>query len=440
MATAKNDKRTIFGWCMYDWANSAYITTAVGLLPVYFARGVVGEGGITIGHTRVAPDALWGFIVGLSSFLAFLSAPILGAMADFSAAKKKFLLTFAYTGSLFTLLLFFAQSGDVLKTMLFFLFANFCFISGNVFYDAFLPHIASDDKMDWVSGKGYSYGYIGGGLQFAIALALMTLHDRIGISQGLAARIGIAMAGVWWAGFTIVTALLLKEPGDREPWPEKYRKWPSIAAFVAIGVTRTFRTIKRIGKFRQLVLFLVAFMLYDDGIQTVINMATTYGTVELGLSPTVLMLTLLIIQFVATGGALLFGKIAQRIGAKRTIMITLVCWSGIVIYAYFIRTATEFMTLGIIVGIVMGGSQALSRSFYGSMVPEEASAEFFGFYTVFTKFSSIWGPWTFAIVKQSVGSSRIAIVSIIVFFLAGLILLYKVDEVRAREARTSGAF
>jgi MFS transporter, UMF1 family len=436
----KDDKRTIFGWCMYDWANSAYITTAVGLLPLYFARGVVGEAGITVFGTHVAPDALWGFFVGLSSFLAFLSAPILGAMADFSAAKKNFLLTFAYTGSLFTILLYFSQSGDVWRTMICFLLANFCFISANVFYDAFLPHIASDEKMDWVSGKGYSYGYIGGGLQFAIALALMTLHEKVGISQGLAARIGIASAGVWWATFTIITARLLREPGVKQERPQRYKSLPALFAYIAIGVTRTFATIRRVGKFRQLLLFLVAFMLYDDGIQTVINMATTYGTVELKLSPTILMLTLLIIQFVAMGGALLFGKIAQKIGAKRTIMATLVMWSGVVMYAYFIRTATEFMTLGVIVGVVMGGSQALSRSFYGSMVPQEASAEFFGFYTVFTKFSSIWGPWTFAIVKQTIGSSRIAILSIIFFFITGLVLLYLVDETRAREAKTSGAF
>lgn len=440
MASQKNDKRTIFGWCMYDWANSAYITTAVGLLPVYFARGVVRESGITIGGTHVAADALWGFFVGLSSFLAFLTAPVLGAMADFSAAKKRFLLTFAYTGSLFTILLYFSRSGDVWRTMLFFLLANFCFISANVFYDSFLPHITTDDRMDWVSGKGYSFGYFGGGLQFAIALALMSLHERFGISQGLAARIGIAMAGMWWAGFTLFTARLLREPGVRADLPEEYRRWPRPMAYVAIGVRRTAGTVRRIGKFRQLVLFLVAFMLYDDGIQTVINMATTYGTVELGLSPTILMLTLLIIQFVAMGGALLFSRIAQRIGTKRAIMTTLVLWSGVVIYAYFIRTATEFMTLGIIVGIVQGGSQALSRSFYGSMVPEEASAEFFGFYTVFTKFSSIWGPWTFALVKQTVGSSRTAILSIVVFFVVGLVLLYRVDETRAREARTSGAF
>ena len=425
---------------MYDWANSAYITTAVGLLPIYFAKGIVGDRGVTVFGFNIAPDSLWGFLVGLSSFLAFLSAPVLGAIADFSAAKKKFLLTFAYTGSLFTILLYFSQSGEVWRTGLFFLLANFCFISANVFYDAFLPHISSEEQMDKTSGRGYAFGYVGGGLQFAIALALMSIHDKVGISQGTAARIGIATSGVWWAGFTIFTWRALREADAVQNWPEKYKNWISVFAYIDLGIRRTIATIRRTRRFKQLVLFLVAFMLYDDGIQTVINMATAYGSVELGLSPSFLMLTLLVIQFVALGGALLFSRIAGRIGSKHAIMLTLVFWSGVVIYAYFIRTQTQFFILGMIVGLIMGGSQALSRSFYSSMVPEEASAEFFGFYTVFTKFSSIWGPWTFALVKQAVGSSRVAIVSIIVFFIVGLVLLHFVDEARAREAKLGGAF
>jgi UMF1 family MFS transporter len=438
-AIVKNDRRTIFGWCVYDWANSAYITTTVGLLPIYFANVVVGDEGVRIAGKLVATDSLWAFAVGLTSFLAFLAAPVMGAVADFSGAKKKFLLTFAYGGALFATLLYFSRSGDIARTLLFFVVANFCFISANVFYDSFLPHIVSSDKLDWVSGKGYSFGYIGGGVQFALALTLMTLHERVGISQGMAARIGIATAGLWWAGFTVITAKLLREP-RRPSAPAEHGDLRGPLAYVAVGFGRTITTIKKVRQFRQLVLFLVAFMLYDDGIQTVINMATTYGTVELKLSPTVLMLTLLVIQFVAMGGALVFSKIAGRLGTKRTIMVTLVLWSGVVIYAYFIRTATEFFTLGMIVGLVMGGSQALSRSFYSSMVPEQASAEFFGFYTVFTKFSSIWGPWTFALVKQSLGSSRLAILSLIFFFIAGLVLLYFVDVKRAQEARNSPLF
>ena len=166
----KNDRKTIFGWCMYDWANSAYVTTvAVALLPAYFAGEIVGPDGVMIGGTVYSATTLWALIVGLAAFLSFLSAPILGAISDFSAAKKKFLIAFAYIGCLFTILLYFCRSGDVFKTLFFFLVAQIGFIGGNVFYDAFLPQIASDDKIDWVSGKGFAFGYLGGVLQFAIA-------------------------------------------------------------------------------------------------------------------------------------------------------------------------------------------------------------------------------------------------------------------------------
>ena len=209
---------------------------------------------------------------------------------------------------------------------------------------------------------------------------------------------------------------------------------------MAVGLSRTIQTTRRVGRFRHLLLFLIAFMLYNDGIQTVLDMATIYGTEELNLSTTTLLVTLLVIQVIATVGALVFSRIAARIGSKRAIMITLALWSGVVIYAYFIQTAAEYFALGVVVGIVLGGSQALSRSFYGSMVPEEASAEFFGFYPVFSRFSAIWGPLTFAVIRQWAGSSRLAIVSLIFFFVAGLVLLAFVNEKKAREAKTHRLF
>ncbi len=439
--TAREDRRAIFGWCMYDWANSAYVTTvAVGLLPRYFADVVVAPGGATFGGVTYAADTLWAIVVGAATLITFLSAPVLGAVADFSAARKRFLLFFAFTGSLFTLLLYTCRSGDVLKTMLYFLLAQVAFVGANVFYDAFLPLIAGPERMDWISGKGYSYGYVGGGLQFALALGLVVCHERLGLSLAQAARAGIAMAGLWWAGFTLITARTLTESPSTETLPDRLRRWPRAVAYTVIGLSRTLRTTRRVGRFKHLLLFLVAFMLYDDGIQTVINMATIYGTVELRLSATVLMLTLLLIQVIATFGALLFGRLAGVVGGKRAIMVTLVLWSGVVIYAYFIRSAAQFFALGAVVGLVLGGSQALSRSLYGSMIPEEASAEFYGFYTVFSKFSSMWGPWVFAIIKQTTGSSRLAILSLVVLFLGGLALLACVDEEKARDARRAGAF
>jgi UMF1 family MFS transporter len=239
----------------------------------------------------------------------------------------------------------------------------------------------------------------------------------------------------------LFTLVLVREPTrPAEEVPEKYRGWPRPLALLAIGISRPLRTTMRVRRFRHLVIFLIAFMLYDDGIQTVINMAAIYGRVELKLPAVVLMLTVLIIQLIAAGGAVVFRRISQAIDVKPAIMLTLVIWTGVVLYAYFIDSATEFFILGVLVGLVLGGSQALSRSFYASMVPPEASAEFFAFYTVFSKFSSIWGPWVFAFMKQMTGSSRLAILSIGVFFLAGLLLLYFVDEKKAREARLAGAF
>ena len=216
------NRRSNFGWCMYDWANSAYTTTiAVGVLPVYFAQAVVGPEGVRLGDTLYRATTLWGFTAGLAAFLAFLMAPTLGAVADMTASKKRFLLACAYTGSLFTVLLYFCQSGDVFRTLCFFLIAQVAYVGGNVFYDAFLPQIAQDrNTMDRLSGKGYAYGYVGGGIQFALALGLLAGHRQLGLAQGLAARLGMVMAGLWWAGFTLLTARHLSEaPAAGNPLP-----------------------------------------------------------------------------------------------------------------------------------------------------------------------------------------------------------------------------
>ena len=441
MVSAKNDRRTIFGWCMYDWANSAFATTVIAaLLPAYFAGEIVGPHGVMIGRTVYSATTLWGVTVGLAALVIFLIAPVLGAIADFSAAKKRFLLIFAYGGALFTILLYFCRSGDVFKTLFIFFMAQIGFVAGNVFYDAFLPQIAGEDKIDWVSGKGFAFGYLGGGIQFALALGLVAGHAWLGISQSMAARIGIAMAGLWWAGFTLFTVKYLKEAPGTGTLPEDFPDNPGMSAYVAVGFSRLLKTARKVSRFRHLLLFLVAFMLYNDGIQTVIIMATIYGKEELNLTTTTLMVTLLIIQAIAIFGALAFSRLAGRIGAKPAVMVTLVLWSGIVVYAYFIQSAAEYFMLGIVVGIVLGGSQALSRSLYGSMIPEGASAEFYGFYSVFSKFSAIWGPILFAGIRQATGSSRLSIVSLIVFFIAGLILLFFVDEKKAREAKVAGVF
>ena len=429
----KDDKKTIFGWCMYDWANSAYITTAaVALLPDYFARAVVGEDGINLFGMNVTATTLWGYMLGTAAFLVFLFAPVLGAIADFSSAKKRFLIGFAYIGSLFATMLYFSKSGDVGLTVFLFLGSQVCFVGANVFYDAFLPQIASEDKLDSVSARGYAFGYVGGSLQFGTALALVAMHEVVGISITMAARIGMAMTGVWWAGWTLLTLKYLKEEKMPHELPEAYRNRPKAIAYLTLGISRTISTAKKVGRFKHLTLFLIAYMIYNDGIHTVTSMATIYGTEELGLTTTELMVTLLLVQVVAIGGAMIFSWLANRMGAKRAVMCALVLWSAVVTYGYFIHTATEFFVLGMVVGIVLGGTQALSRSLYGAMIPESASAEFYGFYSVFSKFSSIWGPVTFGLIKQITGSARLAIISLMIFFITGLILLGFVDEEKAK--------
>ena len=426
---------------MYDWANSAYVTTvSVAVLPILFADFIVGKSGFKIFGTVYDSETLWGFMMSFSAMWMFWLAPVLGAISDFSRSKKRFLMVFCYLGSLSALLLSLCGPGDVWPTILLFVLAQIGFVGGNVFYDAFLPHITTDKTIDRVSGKGFAYGYIGGGLQFALSLAIIAGHDFIGISEPTAARIAIATAALWWAGFAVVTFLTLRETGPTEELPESYRRLPKILAYLKLGIVRTVLTALKVRRFKHLLLFLIAFMIYDDGIQTVIFMATIYGKSELGLPSGVLLITLLIIQFVAFFGSLLFSRLAEKFSAKRALMITLIMWSCVVVYAYFMTTAGEYLVLGVIVGLSMGGSQALSRSLYGSMIPPDASAEFYGFYSIFGKFSAIWGPAVFAIINHVSGSARISIISLIVFFVLGLVLLTFVDVEKARAAKKSPLF
>ena len=436
-----NDKKQIFGWAMYDWANSAFITTvSVALLPVFFSKVVVGNDGFVIAGCVFKAMTLWAWMIGFAAFIVFLFAPVLGAIADFSSSKKKFLMVFCYGGCLFTVLLIFCGTGDVWLTMVLFVIAQIGFVAANVFYDAFLPQIASEDKLDWISGKGFAYGYIGGGLQLALSLGLIAGHDSIGISEMTAIRIAIAFTGLWWAGFSVITFITLKESSTIEFMPESYRNMNNLMAYTAIGITRIVNTAKKIRNFKHLLLFLIAFMIYNDGIQTVIRLSTVYGSTEIGISDKDLMITLLLIQFIAIFGSLLFGKLGEKFSAKKALMVTLLLWSFVVIYAYFMTTTLEYYFLGGIVGIAMGGSQSLSRSLYGSMIPTKATAEFYGFYSVFSKFSAIWGPLVFGVINILAGSSRQAILSLIGFFIVGLVLLSLVDVDKARKAKTSELF
>ena len=296
----------LFGWCMYDWANSAYVTTVVaGVLPIYFASAIVGKGGVQIGDTVVSADALWGYLISASAMFVFLFAPVLGAISDFSSSKKKFLITFAYMGSTSATLLYFSQSGDVWQTVILFLIAQIGYVAANVFYDAFLPQIAPEDKIDWVSQQRVFLRVHRWWVTIChhVGTGRRRRNHSVSVKDSQPAS-GLGMAGLWWAGFTIFTLKNLKEAGAIEAMPEKYQSQPKIIAYAAIGITRTLATIKKVQRFKHLLLFLIAFMIYNDGVQTVISMATIYGKVELKFSATVLMVTLLMIQIIAARGCI----------------------------------------------------------------------------------------------------------------------------------------
>ncbi len=418
---------------MYDWANSAFATTVIAaILPIYFATYIVPSDGwiLRISSIEISTNAttLWAFLAGATSLFVFITAPILGAIADVSDSKKKFLMAFCFGGSMFTTLLFFSQRGDVWMTAVFFFLANTCFVSANIFYDSFLPHIASRNKIDQVSGRGYAYGYLGGGIQFSICIFFILFHNKIGIDKSMAVRISLLFSGVWWAGFSIVTLVWLREPESNNTSfkhsQNNYTSW----TFIRLGISRTWHTILNVKKHRNLALFLIAFMFYNDGIHTVIRMAAIYGKDELGLKNQTLMGTLLLVQFVGIGGALLFSRLSGTFGTKRILIFVLFLWLGILCYAYIMTSAFDFWMLGIAVGLVLGGSQAISRSFYGGMIPTRESAEFFGFYSVFEKFSAIWGPFVFGVIRQITGTSRLAVLSLVGFFFIGIVLMYFVKE------------
>ncbi len=424
--------RVLHGWYMYDWANSAFAVTILSaLFGPYLDKVVVPEAGVDIallGMHGLSATSLYGYTLGLSAFLVLISSPILGAIADSTAAKKRFMMFFCYLGSFSSLMLFFVDAGDVGLALLLFMLANFSFVSANVFYDAFLPHIAAPEMQDFVSGKGYAYGYAGGGLLFMLQLLLVQFHESFGISEIMAVRVALGSVGLWWGGFAMITFSRLHEP--RIAGGGK-----SAGTIVADGFRRIALTMRKVRSLRQMSLFLIAFMIYNDGIQTVIAMATIYGSEELGFDTLTLMGALLMIQFVGMAGAQLFALLAKRFGTKSMVLASLVIWTAVVVYAYFMTQPMEFWILGAVVGLVLGGSQALSRSLYSRIIPPSASAEFFGFFSVFEKFSAIWGPVVFAVIRQLTGSARMSIISLVLFFLVGGAILVLVRMRDAEDER-----
>jgi UMF1 family MFS transporter len=409
----KQHKRTILAWTFYDWANSAFATTIMAaVLPVYYAS-VAGAN--LPGNMATV---YWAYTTSVGLLIAALLSPILGAVADFAGMKKRFLTIFMLIGVAATSLLFFVRTGDWLMASIFFILGDLGFAGSLVFYDSLLPHIARPDEMDQVSSRGYAIGYLGGGLLLAINLAMIMLAPAE--LTGMMTRLSFLTVAIWWFVFTIPLLRFVSEPPRRILATEKGRN-PIAVSFSRLG--RTFREITR---FRDLFIFLVAFWFYNDGIGTIIKMATIYGA-EIGIGQTTLIGTLLMVQFVGIPFAFLFGWLAKRIGAKQSIYISLLVYTAIAIGGYFMSQEWHFWVLGVAVATVQGGSQALSRSLFGRMLPKSKSAEFFGFFSVSEKFAGIVGPFIFGVVGQIVGNSRLSIVSLVIFFIIGATLLTRVN-------------
>jgi len=413
-------KKAIWAWTMYDWGNSAFATTIMAtVLPVYYS---------SVAGSTLAPNiatARWGFTTSLSALLVALLGPILGAIADFKGNKKKFLAVFVGLGVTATALLYFVKTGDWLLASILYIFGNMGFSGSLVYYDALLPHITTADEIDQVSSKGFAMGYIGGGLLLAINMVMIMFGETIfpGIDPTLMARLCFVSVAIWWLVFSLPIFRHVSEP------PRRIQDGEENLNPIRVSFKRLGQTFKEIKNYRDLFTFLVAFFLYANGIGTIITMATIYGA-EIGIGQTTLIGTLLMVQFVAAPFAIGFGALAKKIGTKKSIYISIIIYSVIAVAGYFMRVPWHFWALGFAVATVQGGSQALSRSLIGRMMPKSKSAEFYGFFSVFEKFSSIAGPFLFGIVSTLMGESRLSIVSLVVFFIAGMIVLTKVDVER----------
>jgi UMF1 family MFS transporter len=409
-----NHTRAIRAWVMYDWANSAFATTIMAaVLPVYYSS--VASSGLPANEAT----ANWAFTTTISLFLIAILAPILGAMADFSGAKKRFLSIFVFLGVTGTSLLFLVNTGDWFKASIFYIIGSIGFSGANVFYDSLLPHVARADEIDQVSSRGYAMGYLGGGLLLAVNLAMILLAPEE--LTGLMSRLSFLMVAVWWFVFTIPLWRHVPEPQRRiKEGEEKFNP-------VQASISRLADTFKEVKKYQQLLKFIIAFWLYNNGIGTIIYMAGIYGA-ELQFSQITIIGTLLMVQFVAMPFALIFGKLSKKIGTKPSILLSLGIYTIIACAAYFMQKEIHFWMLGFAVATVQGGSQALSRSLAGRMMPASKSAEFYSFFGVSEKIAGTAGPLLFGLVSKWMQGSRLSIVSLVIFFILGGMLLLKVNE------------
>ena len=426
-------KRARFGWYSYDWAMSVFNTSVTTVFLAPYLTSIAESAADA--NDRIHPlgisvpsGSYFGYVLSLSVLLQVVILPLTGAVADRSGHKRQLLAGFATLGSLCTMAMFFVADERYLLGAALFIVANLCFGAATVVYYSWLPDLASPDERDAVSSRGWAIGYLGGALLLAASLALFNGHEGLGLTEGEAVRICLASAGVWWAGFTVVSVTLL-----RNRRPQYVEPAGRSAGALAGGFRQLGATLRDMRRYRLTLWFLAAYLLYNDGVQTIIGVSAQYGAEELGLEQATLISAILLVQVIAFFGALALGRIAARAGAKRTILWSLVAWTGVLVAAYFLQAgaAVQFYLLAVVIGFVLGGTQALSRSLFSQLIPPGKEAEYFGFYEISDRGTSWLGPFLFALTYQLTGSYRYAIFSLIFFFVAGGFLLAKLDMRKA---------
>lgn len=437
------DRKAVWGWALYDWANSAFATTVMaGFFPVFFKEFWSYGADVNLSTARL------GFGNAAASLLVALMAPILGAIADKGTARKRFLVFFAYLGALMTAALFLVGRGAWGWAIVVYAVGIVGFSGANIFYDALLPAVAGEDRIDYVSGFGFALGYLGGGILFLFNVFTVLMPQAFGFADSSqAVRFAFLSVALWWAGFTVFTIRWVPETGPAE-------RLGGLEA-VAAGWHQLAGTFRRVRHLRTVLLFLAAYWFYIDGVDTIIRMAVDYG-MSLGFAANDLIVALLIVQFVGFPAALVFGKLGQKWGVRKGIFLAIGIYMAATLWGTMMTQRSEFYILAVVIGLVQGGIQALSRSYYARLIPQDQPAEYFGFYNMLGKFAAILGPALIGGIGlavrrllmppqptpeqiQEVGrlASRWGLGSILILFLIGGILLYFVDETRGKSEEAS---
>lgn len=409
------DRKKVISWAFYDWANSAFATTVMaGFFPVFFKKYWGTGTEVTLSTFRL------GAANSIASLIIVLIAPVLGAIADKGGGRKKFLLFFAMMGIVMTGSLYFVAEGNWAFAILLYVCGVIGFSGGNIFYDSLLIDIASKQKVDFVSALGFALGYLGGGILFAFNVFMTLNPELFGLKeQSEAIRISFISVAIWWAVFSVPIFLFVKEPGGKD----YSRGWQAIGG----GLRQLRITFKEIRQLRVVFIFLLGYWLYIDGVDTIVRMAVDYG-LSLGFDANGLIVALLITQFIGFPSAIVFGKIGEKLGPKTGIFVGIGVYIFVTTWAFFMTRQAEFYALAVAIGLVQGGVQSLSRSFYTRIIPANKSAEFFGFYNMLGKFAAVIGPVLMGWIGVVFGDPRMGILSIILLFISGGTLLYFVNE------------